>query len=72
MSPGQGHALIVADIEGRTGCWHDKDAAFMTMEWIRTGTAMAPWMKRGLMRFCPASTSRADWVWSGYDLGSGG
>jgi hypothetical protein len=43
----------VADIEGRTGCWHDKDAAFMTMEWIRTGTAMAPWMKTRLNALLP-------------------
>jgi D-aminopeptidase len=40
MSPGFYHILIIADIEGSSGCWDYRAAKFMTEEWSRACVEM--------------------------------
>lgn len=61
------HILIIADIEGSSGCWSRRDAAFLNREWAQACDGMSAdvaAVANALIRICdltPGIEKRFGW-----------
>ena len=65
------HILIVADIEGSSGCWDYQGSAFMTRDWVRACeslTADVSAVAEALLRAGVSSVQVKDFHRTGYNL----
>ncbi len=73
MDPSHGyrHVLIVADIEGSSGCWNYEGSAFMTKAWVRACEAMTAdvgSVARALLKAGVSALTVKDFHRTGYNL----
>ncbi len=70
-SHGYRHVLIVADIEGSSGCWNYESSAFMTKAWVRACEAMTAdvgAVARALLKAGVSALTVKDFHRTGYNL----